>query len=117
MPRPRKWRKVCCLPDNSIFGPINFQDRKEVIEMTVDEYETIRLIDLIGFTQEECAKHMSVARTTVQGIYNDARKKLAESLVNGKSLSIEGGDYRLCDNLEDDCGPGCHRHGRKRKHL
>ena len=41
--------------------------------MTVDEYEAIRLIDLLGFTQEECAKQMSVARTTVQGIYAEAR--------------------------------------------
>jgi len=79
--------------------------------MTVDEYETIRLIDLQGFTQEECAKQMNIARTTVQGMYNDARKKLAESLVNGKVLRIEGGDYKLCDGLEKSCGcSGCRRH-------
>jgi predicted DNA-binding protein (UPF0251 family) len=80
--------------------------------MTVDEYETIRLIDLEGFTQEECAKHMNIARTTVQGMYNDARKKLAESLVNGKLLRIEGGEYRLCDGFGKSCGDGgCRRHG------
>jgi hypothetical protein len=55
---------------------------------------------------------MNVARSTVQGIYIDARKKLAESLVNGKVLSIEGGEYRLCDGLDNDCGRGCHRHRR-----
>lgn len=79
--------------------------------MTVDEYETIRLIDLEGFTQEESAEQMNIARTTVQRIYNDARKKLAESLVNGKMLMIEGGDYKLCDGIEEscDCG-GCYRH-------
>ncbi len=79
--------------------------------MTVEEYETIRLIDLEGFTQEECADRMNIARTTVQRIYNDARKKLAESLVNGKVLRIEGGDYKLCDGEENscDCG-GCRRH-------
>jgi predicted DNA-binding protein (UPF0251 family) len=79
--------------------------------MTIDEYETIRLIDLERFTQEECANRMNIARTTVQGIYNEARKKVAESLVNGKVLKIEGGDYRLCDGSGDFCGSeGCHRH-------
>jgi predicted DNA-binding protein (UPF0251 family) len=112
VPRPRKWRKVCCLPQNDLFGPLNAPINGEhFITMSVDEYETIRLIDLEGFMQEECANQMSIARTTVQGMYNNARKKLAESLVNGKVLKIEGGDYKLCDGLEKSCGcGGCHRH-------
>ena len=111
MPRPIKWRKVCCLPERNRFGPLDTSlDEKNFIKMTVDEYETIRLIDLEGFTQEECAKQMNVARTTVQGIYVEARKKLAESLVNGKVLLIEGGEYRLCDGLGNGCGRGCRRH-------
>ncbi len=115
MARPMKWRKVCCLPESSKFGPLDSPaDAKNNINMTVDEYETIRLIDLEGFTQEECAKQMNVARTTVQGIYIEARKKLAESLVNGKVLLIKGGEYRLCDGLGNGCGRGCHRHGHGR---
>lgn len=112
MPRPRKWRKVCCLPRSNRFGPLNAVNSHEYfITMTIDEYETIRLIDLQGFTQEECAKQMHIARTTVQGIYNEARKKVAESLVNGKVLRIEGGDYQLCDGLEKAClCGGCRRH-------
>lgn len=112
MPRPRKWRKVCCLPESNRFGPLNTSiHREHFVTMTIDEYETIRLIDLEGFTQEECASKMNIARTTVQGIYNDARKKLAESLVNGKVLRIEGGDYKLCDGLEESCGGGgCRRY-------
>lgn len=113
MPRPIKRRKVCCLPENNRFGSLDLPvDTKNYVNMTVDEYETIRLIDLGGFTQEECAKQMNVARSTVQGIYIDARKKLAESLVNGKVLIIEGGEYRLCDGLGNGCGRGCHRNGR-----
>ncbi|WP_352419484.1 DUF134 domain-containing protein [Proteiniborus sp.] len=113
MPRPMKWRKVCCLPKNNKFGPLDSDsDDKDNINMTVDEYETIRLIDLEGFTQEECAKQMNIARTTVQGIYVEARKKLADSLVNGKALIIEGGEYRLCDGLGNGCGRGCQRHRR-----
>ncbi|HOK62929.1 MAG TPA: DUF134 domain-containing protein [Soehngenia sp.] len=115
MARPMKWRKVCSLPKSNRFGPLDsYQDINNHVIMTVDEYETIRLIDLEGFTQEECATQMGVARSTVQGIYIEARKKLAESLVNGKILSIEGGEYRLCDGLGNGCGRGCHRqkHGR-----
>lgn len=98
MPRPRKRRNVCCLPENNLFGPLNAQKPAGgMIIMTVDEYETIRLIDLEAMTQEECAERMNVARTTVQRIYNDARRKVAESLVDGNILKIEGGDIKLCD--------------------
>lgn len=112
MPRPRKWRKVCCLPESSRFGPLDSTANADnYVNMTVDEYETIRLIDLEGFTQEECAGQMNIARTTVQGIYNDARKKLAESLVNGKVLLIGGGEYKLCEGYGKGCGSGgCRKH-------
>lgn len=114
MPRPRKWRKVCCLPDINRFGPLDSPVGKEhFVIMSVDEYETIRLIDLEGLTQEECSSQMKVARTTVQGIYQEARKKIAESLVNGKVLRIEGGDYKLCDG-EDSNGERCCHRNRKR---
>jgi len=58
---------------------------------------------------------MNIARTTVQGIYVEARKKLADSLVDGMTIVIEGGQYRLCDGLGEGCGRGCrrHRHGRQ----
>ena len=96
MPRPRKWRNVCRMPGCSRFGPLDPTKETDRIFMSVEAYETIRLIDLEGLTQEECTGQMNVARTTVQGIYNEARKKLADSLVNGKILIIEGGDYLLC---------------------
>lgn len=100
------------MPQRDIYGPLNVPVNEDhLITMTVDEYETIRLIDLEGFTQEECANQMNIARTTVQGIYNDARRKLAQSLVNGKVLRIEGGDYKLCNGFEKSCSGGrCCRH-------
>lgn len=114
--RPMKWRRVCRLPESNRFGPLDLSaGAKDHVIMTVDEYETIRLIDLEGFTQAECAAQMNVARSTVQGIYIEARRKLAESLVNGKVLWIEGGEYRLCDGLGNSCGRGCHRHRRGRR--
>lgn len=110
MPRPKKWRKVCCMPKNDMFQPIN-RKCMDIITMTVDEYETVRLIDYMGFTQEECGKYMNVARTTVQQIYNNARRKIASALVEGKGLSISGGDFVLCDGKEQFCGcGGCEKH-------
>ena len=110
MPRPKKWRKVCCLPQSNRFGPLDRSlNGGNCVTMTVDEYETIRLIDYVGLNQEDCAEQMNVARTTIQGIYNSARKKLAQSLVDGKTLHIEGGDYQLCTGMEKTCGKGrCH---------
>lgn len=114
MPRPKKWRKVCCLPENRDFGPLagcsSEASCEATVVMTVDEYEAVRLIDLEGMNQEGCAEKMRIARTTVQSIYADARKKLADSLVNGKVLRIEGGDYELCDGHGSLCGGGgCRR--------
>ena len=111
MPRPRKCRKVCSLPKMQAFFPSGNQKNECVITLTVDEYETIRLIDREGFSQETCGEFMQIARATVQQTYNTARKKLADMLVEGCSLRIEGGDYRLCDGKEERCGcGGCPRH-------
>lgn len=117
MARPRKLRRVCFMPKEDEYGPIGSQNRnKEVIIMTIDEYETIRLIDLEGMTQEECAERMNVARTTVQRIYNEARKKIADSIVNGQILKIAGGDFKLCSEggPHYECG-NCRRKGRYKK--
>jgi predicted DNA-binding protein (UPF0251 family) len=118
MPRPTKRRRVCRMPENSRFGPLNDGlGSKATVVMTVDEYETIRLIDFDALTQEECAALMDVARTTVQGIYAQARKKLAEALVTGKMLIIQGGEYRLCEGFEGkSCKrKGCHGRGHGRE--
>jgi len=115
MPRPRKFRKVCCMPQSTLFGPINTPySESDIIVMSVEEYETIRLIDFEGMMQEECAESMNVARTTVQRIYNDARKKLAEYLVCGKVLRIQGGDFQICgENHGQHCSHCNGRYGRR----
>lgn len=110
MPRPKKCRKVCRLPQASEFVPVGSRGAAPVV-LTVDEYETIRLIDHEGFSQEECGAYMKVARTTVQQIYNTARKKLSIALVEGLPFKIEGGDYQLCDGTERECScGGCRKH-------
>ena len=99
------------MPRTREFHPAGGSPRKEAVVLTVDEYEAVRLIDRQGFSQEECSAYMQVARSTVQSIYNSARKKLAEALVDGRSLRIEGGNYQLCDGSEVYCGcGGCRRH-------
>ncbi|MFW5780213.1 MAG: DUF134 domain-containing protein [Bacillota bacterium] len=111
MPRPRKFRTVCCLPANNVFGPHKKDLNMQRIVMSVDEYETIRLIDFEKLTQQECAENMNIARTTVQSVYERARVKIADCIVNGKTLLIEGGDYQLCDHVGGECGKkGCFRH-------
>ena len=92
MPRPRKSRKVCDFPKSLSFSPTEPTGKTEPVVLTVDEYETIRLMDREGLSQEECGERMGVARTTVQLIYTSARKKLADVLVEGRPLRIEGGE-------------------------
>ena len=110
MPRPKKCRRICALPRCSSFGPLEGAADGRV-EMAVEEYEAIRLIDLLGCTQEECAAQMGVARTTVQRIYAQARQKLSVFLVEGRPLTIGGGSYTLCPRREGQgcggCGGGC----------
>ena len=90
-------------PPSPGFFPIQKGEADTPVILTVDEYETIRLMDLEGLSQQECSQWMEVARTTVQRIYENARKKLALALVEGRPLRIGGGDYRLCDGQES-CG-------------
>ena len=102
MPRPKKCRRICAMPTHEGFGPLG-KGCASSIKMTLDEYETIRLIDLQGLTQEDCSTQMGISRTTVTGIYEHARYKLADALVNGKQLFIEGGDITLCEHQNDRC--------------
>lgn len=118
MARPYKARRICSIPTVDVFGPLKQEGSagkaEDIVELTLEEYEAIRLIDWLDCTQEECAGQMGVARTTVQAVYNSARRKLADCLVNARKLEIRGGNYRLCPDGSScygkDCGKrGCHR--------
>ena len=102
MSRPTKCRRVCHFPEILEFYPQSAEDKEYVI-LTVDEFEVIRLIDKEGFSQEECSRQLGVVRTTAQRIYENARKKIANVLVCGLPLKIEGGDYRLCNGRDNSC--------------
>ncbi len=103
MARPEKCKRICHIPANNKFICPDGSGDAELQVLSIEEYETIRLIDHVGLTQEQCAAQMHVARTTVQRMYTDARKKIAAFLVDGSSLEIGGGNYRLCENNEFCC--------------
>lgn len=94
MPRHKKPRCVSHLPNCTYFKPagIPAHDLDEVI-LKVEEMEAIRLKDLLGLEQVECAEKMEISRPTFQRILIEARRKLAEVLIEGKCLRVEGGAY------------------------
>ena len=116
MPRPRKQKKICSLPAVNAFGPIGaIAENADAIRMSIEEYETIRLIDHEGLNQEQCAEVMCVARSTIQRLYTDARRKLADSIIGGKILKIGGGDYTLCSQpAGQSICTGCRQHRNRR---
>ena len=105
MARPCRWRRICTAPEFARFVPEGIPSPRS-ITLTVDEYEAVRLIDLMKCTHEQCAAQMDISRTTVTEIYESARTKIADSLIGGKTLVIAGGRYRLCDGTGPLC---CHR--------
>jgi len=115
MPRPRKHKKICEMPKVEAFSPTGAEMQDDIVTMSVEEYEAVRLIDYDGLTQEECAEVMDVARSTIQRIYMDARKKLADCIVDGKKLSIRGGHYTICTAKSDRtyCR-GCNKYRNRR---
>jgi len=110
--RPQKCRRVCAAPGYTEFAP-HGGCAKQAVTMALDEYEAIRLIDLEEMTQEQCAEQMGVARSTIQAIYTRARKKIAECIVHGRRLQIDGGDVRFCEHRGDTCGKSCCRRWQK----
>lgn len=102
MARPVKCRRVCTEPEYNGFLSNGIVSGKETI-LTVDEYEVIRLVDLEKKTHVQCAAQMGISKTTVTEIYESAREKIADCLVNGKNLIISGGNYRVCDAYSN-CG-------------
>ena len=101
------------MPGCRSFRPEDFPADVPPVQMTVDEYECIRLMDFEGMTQAECAAQMQVARTTVQMIYEAARYKLSQCIVEGRPLCISGGHYEVCSGTGamDACGCRCPHRG------
>ena len=94
MSRPKRCRRICEYPLFWSFQTVG-SCLTEDVSLTLDEYETIRLIDYCGLDQEQCAFQMNVSRATIANIYESARFKISDFLVNGKKIRITGGSYMI----------------------
>lgn len=107
MPRPTKLRIINFMPENRYFVPMGVPKCSlEQISIKLEELEAMRLKDIEGLSQEECAEQMKVSRQTFQLIIDEARKKVAIALTQGKAINLEGGNYtfNICKYKCDSCG-------------
>lgn len=127
MPRSKKWRKISFVPESNYFIPMGVKKSElEEIQLKLEEVEAIRLKDIEGMHQVDCAKEMGISRQTFQLILDAARRKTAIALTTGKAINISGGTYTYnickykCDNCDsefvepyekkDDICPKCGEH-------
>jgi predicted DNA-binding protein (UPF0251 family) len=92
------------MPESDYFKPrgIPLTMLEEII-LTVDEFEAIRLADLEGLYQEQSAEKMNISRQTFGRIIESAHKTVAEALVRGKALKIEGGEFEMASMGKFKC--------------
>ncbi len=122
MPRPTKMRRVHSLPEVNLFKPAGVPAHSvPEVTLAIEELEALRLKDLEGLDQADCAEKMQVSRPTFQRILGLAREKVAKALVEGMSIRIEGGSYQLaarrmwcseCNEVVEVAWQWGHRHGR-----
>jgi len=98
MGRRHLWRRVSFVPAATYFKPsgIPMTELQEV-HLLVEEAEAIRLRDLEKLEQEECAGKMNVSRATFSRVLDAAREKIADAILNGKAIRIEGGNYEMAE--------------------
>jgi uncharacterized protein len=96
MVRPTKCRMVAALPNATYYKPAGIPLRLlSEVQLSVDEVEALRLKDVEGLEQADGASRMAISRPTFQRILTSARQKVADALLNGKAIRIEGGNFRV----------------------
>jgi predicted DNA-binding protein (UPF0251 family) len=96
MARPTKWRRVAFIPEATYFKPAGIPlGALQDVGLTVEEVEAIRLKDLEGLHQQQCAERMRISRPTFHRILGAARQKIADAFINGKAIRIQGGNFAL----------------------
>jgi len=108
MVRPKKNRIVKFNPDVDYFKPrgIPIFDLDEV-SLAIEERESIRLADLLGLSHEKAGREMGVSRATFGRIVQRARKIVADALINGKSIKVEGGNYNIISGIRKFACAAC----------
>lgn len=91
--RPKKYRVVRQDIRISQFSPRGRPGRPDEANLNMDEFEAVRLADYMGLSQKEAAQSMHISQQTFSRILTQARKKIADGLVNGKIIKIQGGYY------------------------
>jgi predicted DNA-binding protein (UPF0251 family) len=96
MPGRRRCRRVGSQPTFTSFGPpASGSGEPEETILTLDEFEAVRLKDLEGLDQRVCAGKMDISQPTFHRLVISARRKIADAMTHGKTIRIEGGDYRF----------------------
>jgi predicted DNA-binding protein (UPF0251 family) len=112
MPRPPKCRRVAFLPEATYFKPAGIPLRVlDEVRLSVEEAEAIRLKDLEGLEQEQAAGKMNISRPTFQRVLASARQKIADALLSGKAIRIEGGNFEVVPGITPLQPPGFGRRG------
>jgi predicted DNA-binding protein (UPF0251 family) len=107
MSRPKCCRHIGCMPDKNYFKPRGIPSSQlEEVVLSLDEYEAVRLADFEGLYQEQAALKMNISRQTFGRIIAEAHRKIADVLINGKALKIEGGDVAIRQTTSFTC-PKC----------
>lgn len=96
MPRPPKCRRVAFMPGVTYFKPAGIPLKVlEEVRLSIEEAEAIRLKDLENLEQKQGAERMDISRPTFQRVLGSARQKVADALLHGKAIRIEGGDFEM----------------------
>jgi len=107
MARPRRTRRIFFQPDVTYFKPagIPITNLKETV-LSFDELEAIRLIDSEGLEQTQSAKKMKISQSTLSRLLKEGRKKLADAIIQGNSIKIQGGNFKMVQPIGKGLGLG-----------
>lgn len=93
--RPRKPRTIKNEPRTRQFSPRGRIGRPGYAELKYEELEAIRLADYTGLKQRDAAGFMDISQQTFSRVLRNGRKRLAEALIQGKIIKVQGGDFKI----------------------